>query len=121
MKGTYHKLIFEGKPFSVNQTYRRGKGRKMYMDNRAKAYGESVGWQAKAQWRRKRILKGDLEVTFKYYFHRRGIDHLNCNKLLADFLEQIVYANDNQIKISHHYTNYSKENPRIELIIKEIN
>lgn len=118
-KGEY-RLIFEGKPFSVNQTYRRGKGKKMYMDQRAKAYGDSIGWQAKAQWGRRRKLEGNLEIYFNYYFHRRGIDHLNCNKIIADRLQEIVYKNDSQITISHHYTHYDYSNPRIELTIKEL-
>ena len=114
------KLIIEGKPFSVNQTYKTARGRKMYMSNEAKSYGDSVGLQAKAQFKG-RPLSYNLEVTYYYYFsHNRVFDHLNFNKILNDRLNQIVWKDDKQIKISHHYTLYDKENPRIELIIKKL-
>lgn len=115
------KLIITGAPFSLNQQYvqRKGRGRR-YLTSEARAYGDSVGWQAKAQYKRK-VLTGDLEVIYHYYFaNKKKRDHLNFNKRLNDMLNQIVWQDDSQILISHHYTHYDKNNLRIELIIKEI-
>ena len=117
-------LIIKGKPVSVNASYRtrsRVRGAKnIYLDPSVVAYKDAVRWQAKVQWK-KPILTEDLEITFKYYFIDNRMDHLNCNKAIADSLEGIVYKNDRQIKISHHYSHLDSKNPRIELIIKIIN
>lgn len=76
--------------------------------------------QANIQYKGK-PLTGNLEVEFKYYFPNKAVhDHLNFNKALNDALTGIVWKDDKQIKISHHYTELDKEDPRIELIINEI-
>lgn len=113
------KIVIKGRPYSVNKTYRTVRGnRTLYLDHRAKSYADSVRWQAKAQWR-KNPLKRDLEVSYFYYFNNyQRRDHLNFNKLLNDHLNQIVWEDDRQIKISHHYTKIDKANPRIEIYIK---
>ena len=115
------KITITGNPFTLNQQYvqRKGRGRRC-LTSEARAYGYSVGWQAKAQHRGK-PLTGDLEVIYHYYFYNNiKRDHLNFNKILNDRFNQIVWKDDSQIKISHHYTHYDKENPRVELIITKI-
>jgi Holliday junction resolvase RusA-like endonuclease len=114
------KITIEGKPFSVNKTYKRGNGRRLYLSSEAMSYGDKAGWQARSQFRGK-PLACDLEVSYYYYFaDKRKCDHLNFNKLLNDRLNQIVWNDDRQIKTSHHYTLYDTENPRVELIIKPL-
>ena len=115
------KIIITGKPFTVNAQYIRKKGAAKYiLSNEARAYGDSVGWQVKTQWHGKPLLE-DLEVSFYYYFNdKKRRDHLNFNKILSDRMNQIVWHDDSQIKISHHYTNYDNENPRIEVFIKTL-
>lgn len=114
------KLVFNGAPLSVNQTYRRGKGRHIYMSESARAYAKSINYQAKMQWAGK-PLTTNLEVSFYYYFADKKVhDHLNYNKCLSDCLNQIVWQDDRQIKISHHYTLVDAENPRVEIEINEI-
>lgn len=115
------KLIFLGVPVSVNQTYKTRWGQSgMYVDNKVKQYGEEVYWQAKSQYKKK-PLDELLEASY-YYFYKdqRRRDHLNSNKILNDKLNKVVWEDDSQIVISHHYTLYDKNNPRIELIIKTI-
>jgi len=114
-----YKIVITGKPFTVNAQYIRKKGAARYiLSNEARAYGDSVGWQVKTQWRGK-PLQGDLEVSFYYYFgDNRRRDHLNFNKILADRFNQIVWNDDSQMKISHHYTEYDDVQPRIEVFIK---
>lgn len=115
-------LIIEGKPFTQNKQFITRKGsRKIRLSEEAKGYGDSIGWQAKKQFGRRPLLTGDLEVTYLYYFKYIGKnDHLNYNKLLNDRLNQIVWQDDRQIKISHHYTLADKSNQRTILIIKPI-
>jgi len=115
------KLIIQGNPFSVNQQYIRKKGAAKYiLSNEARVYGDLVGWQIKVQWKNK-PLEGDLEVSFYYFFNdKKRRDHLNFNKIIADRCNQIVWYDDSQIKISHHYTEYDNQNPRVEIIIKQI-
>lgn len=112
------KIVIKGKPFSVNQQYIRKKGAAKYiLSNEARIYGDLVGWQVKSQWKQKPLLE-DLEVSFYYYFNdKKRRDQLNFNKILSDRFNQIVWKDDSQIKISHHYTHYDAEEPRIEVLI----
>ncbi len=118
------KIIIEGAPVSVNKTYsisnRSGRAA-MYMNSEGKAYAQSAGYQAKAQRPGQKPLEQSLEVTYYFYFKDRRVrDHLNFNKCLNDSLNKIVWADDKQIQNSHHYTFIDKKNPRVELLIKEI-
>jgi len=115
------KIIIRGRPFSVNQQYIRKKGAAKYiLSNEARAYGDSVGWQVKTQWHNKPLC-GDLEVSYHYYFndHKRR-DHLNFNKIINDRCNQIIWCDDNQVKISHHYTKYDSNEPRVEMFITNL-
>ncbi len=112
------RLIFEGLPLSVNQTYRRGKGHTIFLSQKARDYGETIGKLAKLQYRGKPLTE-DLEVSFYYYFgDNKTHDHLNYNKMLSDRMNQIVWQDDKQIKVSHHYSLVDAVNPRVEVDIK---
>jgi len=113
------KLTIEGKPLSVNQTYQKT-AYAYYMTKKGKDYKDSAIEQAISQYKKDPLIE-DLEVTLTYYFwSKRKLDHLNMNKWLLDALNEIIWVDDSQIKISHHYTEYDKERPRIELIVKKI-
>ena len=116
------RITILGRPFTVNRQYCQRKGsNKRYLTNEARSYGDSVGWQARSQFRGP-ILRDNLEVTYLYYFaeNHKKIDHLNFNKILNDRLNQIVWQDDRQILVSHHYTLQDQSNPRIELRIKKV-
>jgi Holliday junction resolvase RusA-like endonuclease len=116
-----YKLVIEGDPLSVNATYKTNRrSRNIFLSDDAVKYANNCRIQAKVQWKRK-PLECNLEVSYHYYFRdNKRRDHLNFNKLLNDHLSQIVWKDDKQIKISHHYTMIDKERPRIEIIIREI-
>jgi Holliday junction resolvase RusA-like endonuclease len=119
------KIIIEGNPFTVNKQYCTRKGsRKIMLSREAQGYGDNIAWQAKKQFMKlsRTPLKENLEVTYYYYFPTKNkkIDHLNYNKLLNDRFNQIVWDDDRQIKISHHYTMFDSANPRTEILIKII-
>ena len=115
------KIVIKGKPFTVNAQYIRKKGAARYiLSNEARVYGDSVGWQVKTQWHNK-PLEGNLEVSFYYYFSdSRRRDHLNFNKILCDRFNQIVWQDDSQIKISHHYSERDEKEPRVEIFIQPL-
>lgn len=120
----YKTIIIKGRPVSVNHSYKtlsRGRGAKnIYLDPVVRDYMESARWQAKIQWK-DGVLDNDLEVTVKYYFgDNRRRDHLNYCKHLLDSLQQIVYKDDRQIKISHHYTFIDEIEPRVEILISDM-
>jgi len=121
-KQNQYTIVIIGKPFTVNKQYIRKKGAAKYiLSNEARSYGDNVGWQVKKQWHNK-PLKENLEVSFYYYFNdNKKRDHLNFNKILADSFNQIVWEDDSQIKISHHYSKYDNVEPRIEVVIKILN
>lgn len=115
------KIVIEGRPFTVNKQYTNRKGtRQRLLTSEAKSYGDRVGWQARQQYRGK-PLDCDLEVSYFYYFSdNRKCDHLNFNKILNDRMNQIVWMDDRQIKVSHHYTMLDRNNPRVEVIIEKL-
>ncbi len=117
-----YKVTILGRPFSINQTYKTAKSKRaLYLSDGATQYARDVRLQAKSQWRNLQPLKQDLEITFVYFFENYKVrDHLNFNKLLCDHLSQIIFQNDKQIKISHHFTLIDKRNPRVELYIRPI-
>ena len=115
------KIIITGRPFSVNQQYIRKKGAAKYiLSNEARSYGDSVGWQVKTQWHSK-PLTCNLEVSYHYYFNdNRKRDHLNFNKIINDRCNQLIWLDDSQIKISHHYTEYDENEPRVEIFVSTL-
>lgn len=114
------KIVIKGNPLSVNATYKTARNRRIYLSEKAREYSKIVVIQARQQWKKKPLEK-DLEVSYWYFFKDKRVrDHMNFQKLLNDFLNGIVWIDDRQIKISHHYTKFDKNNTRIELEIKEI-
>jgi len=127
MAKIYHFKVL-GKPMSVNQTYKVGRGRgrgRLYVSQEAKNYGQYSAAQVRQQMRAHNLFSPlsaqNLEVCYVYYFDsNRKFDHLNCNKKLNDALNQILWWDDKQIKVSHHYTLVDIKNPRVEMFVREI-
>lgn len=113
-------IILEGEPRSTNNIYKsvcRGKFSTRYMTHEGKDLKESYQWQAKSQWKLP-IIKGDIELSIKLYFGtKRKCDWDNFHKLSMDALTGIVWEDDSQIQKATVEKFYSKENPRIEIII----
>jgi Holliday junction resolvase RusA-like endonuclease len=92
----------------------------LYLSEDAKRYSITTRLQVRQQYKGKPLAM-PLEAYYFYYFNRKGkIDHLNFNKLFDDCMNQLLWVDDSQILISHHYTLYDKETPRIELCVKPI-
>ena len=71
-------------------------------------------------------LKDELDITYTLYKgSKRKIDRANIlcivEKFFCDaltFYEVIPDDNDDYIKATHYYSDYDKDNPRVEIIIK---
>lgn len=128
MADKIYRFIIIGKPMSVNQTYKVGRGRyrgRLYVSEEAKNYGQFSSAQVRQQMRVYNLFSPlssqYLEAWYVYYFNsHRKFDHLNCNKKLNDALNQILWFDDKQIKVSHHYSLIDLTKPRIELFVREI-
>lgn len=90
----------------------------MYMTAEGKSLKAAYQWEAKAQAAREgfKPLKGELEVSIRFYFctqRRRDLD--NMNKLVLDALTGIAWKDDSQIARLHLYREYDRACPRIEI------
>jgi len=116
-------LTLLGSPLSTNNIYRsvcRGRFPTVYMSPQGKALKESYQWQAKMLHKGK-PLEGDLEISIVIFQKtKRKTDWDNFNKIVMDSLSGIVWVDDSQIQVAHVEKAYDKENPRIELTIKNI-
>jgi len=104
---------------SVNHQYQRTRNGGEKLSLEAESYKEQAGWIAKMSYKGE-VIKDKLKVTIIYYMAKKRVDHLNCNKILLDAFEGIIYVNDSQIIESHHYQYFDKKNPRVELLIERV-
>ena len=116
-------LTLTGNPLSTQSIYRytcRGRFAKCYMLNKGKKLKEHYRVEVKKQYKGK-IIKGDCELDIVLFFgdkRRRDID--NFNKLVLDSLQGLVFEDDKQIQRLTIAKNYCKENPRVDIILKEL-
>ncbi len=112
-------ITLKGNPLSTQTLYWH-RGNIRIMKSKAKALKKSYTEQAIEQYKGK-TLKEEIYLEIKLYFgDRRKRDWDNYHKLSMDALEGIVYENDNQIKKALVEVFYDKENPRIEILIKQL-
>lgn len=113
------KIIVPGNPVSVNRAYRTGNGN-FYMDSKASAWKDLVGWQARAQWKGP-AASGRVKVRLDLFFktkQRRDLD--NCAKPILDALEGIVFENDDQIDELHMVRRRDEVKPGVEITITQL-
>ena len=65
------------------------------------------------------LLKGAVAIAIKYYFPTKAGDLTNRDKVLLDVLQGIAYDDDRQITRKEEERFSDKENPRVEITIKE--
>ena len=117
------KITFKGQPLSTQTIYRsacRGKFPTRYMTAKGKAMKEYYQWEAKTQYKRE-ITKKPVEMEVNIFFkdkRRRDLD--NHLKLIWDSLQGIVYEDDSQIQKLIVTKEICTEDPRVEVIIKEL-
>jgi len=90
------------------------------MTPKARALKEDYKWQARQQYKGIPLTE-NLSVDIKLYFGtKRKYDWDNFHKLSMDALTGIIWEDDSQIQRATVEKFYDKENPRIELVIKQI-
>jgi len=110
------KLTIKGNPVSVNALY---VGRR-YISDRGQSIKEDYYYQIKGQWKSKPLAKR-LNLTLEAYFgSERRFDIDNVCKVVLDALNGIVWVDDNLVDELHVFRKFDKENPRVEIIIKEL-
>lgn len=105
-------------PPSSNRYWRTTKQGRTYVSEEARSYRADVGWLAKQAGAQ--LLAGALQMTLHLYRPRKTGDSSNRVKVLEDALQGILYANDSQIIEHHIYRHDDKQEPRVELTVKEI-
>jgi len=116
------KLILIGQPLSTQHIYKmscRGGIPRFYMTEEGKTRKEEYQWQINEQYKGQPI-KEDVEIKVEFFFgDKRKHDWDNNNKLLDCLIGQVL-IDDSQIKKATIILGYCKENPRAEIVIKEI-
>ena len=82
----------------------------------AKALDYSRSFAAQAQ-RVDPLITDDVALRIDAFYASRRPD-LACIDLVQDLLQQIVIANDRQVKATECYWNLDRENPRIRVRLK---
>jgi len=102
-----------------NQHIYLQKGKMRFMRADAKKLKEKRVEEVKEQ--RKNIpVNYDLWVWIRYYhWDRRIRDIDNYTKIVLDCMNKIVFEDDNQIQFLYLSKYYDKENPRVEIEIKQ--
>jgi len=113
----YKRLVLPYPP-SVNRLYgiNRHTGRR-YLGAEGKAFCHEVRRIAMAAG--VRPISGDVVFSMWLYRPRKSGDLMNMDKALCDSLEGILYDNDRQIVEHHAYRFDDKDNPRVEVMVKE--
>jgi len=110
------KLTLLGPLFQKGNS-RRIVGKRVIKSQNALDCVASFRLQAQAQWKGK-PLEGRIAITTTVFYRTRASDL--CTSLLKDLLEGICYLNDRQIFEEHNYKEHDKNNPRVEVEVKEI-
>ena len=117
------KITLLGKPISSNSIYKticRGNFPNRYLSAKGKALKEDYQWQAKSQWHGKPLECNLVVEIHTYHNNKRKNDWDNFHKLSMDSLSGIAYVDDSQIIEAYVYKHYDKTNPRIEIVLTEV-
>lgn len=116
------KLTLTPVPPSVNHLYKmtcRGNFASMYKTQEAKDIQETYGWLIKQQTRDFYLGPISLDITV-YFGDNRRHDIDNVNKILFDSLTGVIIEDDSQVLDLTIRKRLDKENPRVEMIIRDI-
>ncbi len=103
-------------PISTNKLYQ---GRR-FLTKEGKANKEALGWEARVEWGGKAPLEGKIKATVHLFFKDGRMLDIDNLKALWDSLSGICYIDDSQIHQLHLFKSIDRENPRVEIDIKQI-
>lgn len=84
------------------------------MTERGKRNKETIGWEARSQYRGK-PLDTPLRVNLALYWPDKRKHDIDNIKVILDALTGIVWEDDNQIIDLHITKHFDKQKPRAEL------
>ena len=98
----------------------RGGFASMYKSKALKEYEKSFFLQCPATWRNRNLDKL-MRIELHIYYTSNRLDLDNSAKILLDCLESAkVIKNDNLVAELYMTKHIDKENPRVEILIKEL-
>lgn len=115
------KLILPGKPLSKDNHKEFNKNGKYFLSDKFKRYEQNIRYEARAQLPHNfEMFVGDVAIIIDFVFpdHKR-CDLLNAPKSVCDALNKIVWKDDRQIVKAFIKVSYDKDNPRIEMFVRE--
>ena len=118
------KLTVKGTLPTLNDIIRSARGNKFASASKKKQYDELVAWSCKASKLTKLGAKADFTFTWYMKDRRKDKDNIMAGqKFIFDGLQKAkILKNDgwNEIGNISHRFEVDKENPRVEVEIKEI-
>lgn len=115
-------IVLNGCPISTNSIYKmvcEGGTPSVYMSPEGRKLKDSYKRQAAAQMAGKYTLTTELEIYVKLYFsNKHKHDWDNHHKISMDALTNIVWIDDSQIMKATVEKFHDKDNPRMEIEIK---
>ncbi len=106
-------------PPSTNHLYGNGRGGSRFIKPEVRNAKETIGWEAKAQYRAK-PLAGPLAVEVLLFWPTRANHDVDNIKALLDALTGIVWDDDGQIQSLLTVKAVDRENPRVEMTVREL-
>lgn len=111
-------LTFKTLPVTTNRLYGISRTGRRFTTARMGQSKHDIGWEATAQFRKK-PLEGPLEVTITTFWPDKRKRDVDNTKGFIDALSGIVWADDSQIQDLHQKKRFDKENPRVEVVVKD--
>lgn len=105
-------------PPSANRLWRMDKRGFMRKSEEAKTYYELAGFEAIKQGAQ--IMTGNVSVTLRVYRARKAGDLDNRIKPLLDALQGVAFMDDKQVVQIHAFRFDDKDNPRVEVVIEDL-
>jgi crossover junction endodeoxyribonuclease RusA len=106
-------------PPSANRWWRKWQGR-MVLSAEARAYKAAAYVNAKRHLRRTPVPTGSVAVTVDWYRSRRAGDLDKRLGVLLDALQGAAYENDSQVVELTARRFDDKQNPRVEVTVREV-
>lgn len=96
-----------------NNHYSHGGGR-VFLTNESRAFRTLVKYTIQQN-----LIEGPVCLSINYYRPRKSGDIDGPLKECMDALQDVLYANDNQVVELHVYRGDDKNNPRLEITVSE--
>ena len=111
-------LTFQAMPLTTNSLYAH-QGPQRFLTQKGKDNKQSIGWDARAQYRGK-ALSGPLAVEVSLFWPDKRKHDVDNIKALLDAGRGILWDDDSQITDLHVMKEVNKANPHAEMRVREL-